>query len=527
MGLASNILPGRMLPGLFWLLAALQLHGQQAATDAVLLQYKDQLEDAQAAADPLLIAQKHRQLGAYFDASGVLTEAVEQYTQALAALKSRPDDTLQILLKNNIGKVHLALNNFDLAAQYFWEALADAQRLGQAHGQAVSKSLLGHCFEKKGEYLEALQLQKESLALFESLRDSAGIAAVNENIGSIYEDLAQYDLAFDFFWKAYLFYRQKDTPDKANILNNLGDIYRKKGNLPEAIRYTQQALELAEKIKDYNRLESAHKDLSKAYAALGDFQKAHQYLLNAEEYEELLQEQQAASQLKKLQIIYDTQKKEAQIQLLEEQNRLNAANQRLLYLALALVAAILAIVYYFSWKKRRERWRINELEQRTLAAELEKKAIEEKNLQQEIQLKTASLSRYSLHIAQKNKMLLDLSETLKKMARRKGLDFSAKTTELAREIAANLHEESEWEEFISYFNEIHPEFTQQLTALAPEPLTPAELRLCVLLRLNLSSKEIASILRITPDSVRVARYRLRKKLPIGSGEELVNFLLGL
>jgi tetratricopeptide (TPR) repeat protein len=492
-----------------------------------LLFYKKQLDEATETADPALIAQKHRQLGAYFDSSGVFTEAVEQYNRALEALKTRPGDTLLVLLKNNIGQVHLALNNFDLAAQYFREALADAQRLKQAYGQAVSKSLLGHCFEKKGEYLEALNLQKESLALFESLRDSAGIAAVNENIGSIYEDLAQYDLAFDFYWKAYLFYRQNDTPEKVNILNNLGDIHRKKGNLPEAIRYTQQALELAERIKDYDRLESAHKDLSKAYAALGDFQKAHQHLLNAGEYEELLQERQTANQLKKLQIIYDTQKKEAQIQLLEEQNRLNAANQRLLYLAFGLVAAIFAVFYYFSFKKRKERWRVTELEQRALTAELEKKAIEEQNLQQEIQLKTASLSRYSLHISQKNKMLLDLSETLKKMARRKGLDFSAKIKELAREIDANLHEESEWEEFISYFNEIHPEFTQKLTALAPEPLTPAELRLCVLLRLNLSSKEIASILRITPDSVRVARYRLRKKLPIGAGEDLVNFLLEL
>ncbi|MCB0469322.1 MAG: helix-turn-helix transcriptional regulator, partial [Flavobacteriaceae bacterium] len=62
---------------------------------------------------------------------------------------------------------------------------------------------------------------------------------------------------------------------------------------------------------------------------------------------------------------------------------------------------------------------------------------------------------------------------------------------------------------------------------ASSELSPAELRLCMLLRLNLSSKEIASILRITPDSVRIARYRLRKKLTINTKDDLQTFILNL
>ena len=77
------------------------------------------------------------------------------------------------------------------------------------------------------------------------------------------------------------------------------------------------------------------------------------------------------------------------------------------------------------------------------------------------------------------------------------------------------------------FDEIHPDFTQKLNQIALKKLTATELRLCLLLRLGLSSKEIASVLRITPDSVRVARYRLRKKLPLESQDELVNFMLKL
>jgi DNA-binding CsgD family transcriptional regulator len=162
-----------------------------------------------------------------------------------------------------------------------------------------------------------------------------------------------------------------------------------------------------------------------------------------------------------------------------------------------------------------------------LRAELDKKAIEEKNLQREVQLKTASLSRYSLHLSQKNKILLDMSNTLRNMVSRKHMNTSAKMKELVKEIDFNLKQEQEWDEFMSFFKEIHPEFIKKLSALSKNSLSPAELRLGMLLRLNLSSKEIASILRVTPDSVRVARYRLRKKLPIDQKEELVNFMIEL
>ena len=80
---------------------------------------------------------------------------------------------------------------------------------------------------------------------------------------------------------------------------------------------------------------------------------------------------------------------------------------------------------------------------------------------------------------------------------------------------------------MSLFEDIHPSFTQKLNQAATQKLTATEMRLCMLLRLDLSSKEIASVLRITPDSVRVARYRLRKKLPLDSTDELVNFMLKL
>ncbi|MEM1320483.1 MAG: transcriptional regulator [Bacteroidota bacterium] len=514
-----------------WVLGPFEGSAQSAvlgnATDSTFQVYKKELEQALRGASPRNIALKHLQLGEFYRSSGVLMEATDQYNRALEQIGHDARDTIAVVLKNNLGSIYLALNNFDLARQYFEDAIASANQLRYPRGKAVATGLLGTCFEKKGDYLEGLSHQKESLRLFESLDDRAGIAMTNENIGSIYEDLSQYNLAYEYFDKALKFAGEQDFKARANIFNNLGDIHRKQGNYAEAIKYTQQALQLAEQTPNNDELESANKDLGKAYALMGDYPKAYQYLSDAERYKDLALRDQNARQLHRLQTIYDTDRQEAEIRLLQEQNKVSQANQQLLWVALAAMAIILLILNSYKNRKRKASIKIQEYEQRTLQAELEKKVIEEQNLQQEIQLRTASLSKYSLHISQKNKILLDLSTALKNLANRKNINYSAKIRELAKDIDFNLQQENEWEEFIHFFKELHPEFVQKLSSLSDHKLSPAELRLGVLLRFNLSSKEIASILRITPDSVRVARHRLRKKLPINSKDDLVSFMMGL
>ncbi|MFC4220921.1 tetratricopeptide repeat protein [Flagellimonas marina] len=497
-------------------------------SDPTYLELQKQLEQSKSKPKfPKQIAQSHLKLGEYYRSLGLYSEAMEQYNRALEQIGTDFNDTLYLTLNNNIGRVYLSQNNFELAEQHFTDTMNTTVNLDYGKGQAESMALLGACYEKQGEYNKALAYQKESLQLFEQLNDKHGVAMTNENIGSIYEDLEQFDLAYEYFNKAYAYLQGSTTTEEINVLNNLGDSFRKTGKYDSAIEYTSKAQEIAEKLNDFHQLESAHKDLSKTYALMGDFKNAHAQLMEAEEYNSAMLTAQNTNQLNVLQTIYETNKKEAEIKLLKEQNKVSAANQNLLWVALFALAAILTILYSYLGRKRKAKLKIQEYKQRMLKAELDKKAIEEKNLQNEVQLKTASLSRYSLHLSQKNKILLDLANTLRNIASRKNMDTSEKIKALVKEIDFNLQQEDKWDEFMNFFKEIHPEFIKKLSTLSDASLSPAELRLGMLLRLNLSSKEIASILRVTPDSVRVARHRLRKKLPIDQKDELVNFMIEL
>ncbi len=80
--------------------------------------------------------------------------------------------------------------------------------------------------------------------------------------------------------------------------------------------------------------------------------------------------------------------------------------------------------------------------------------------------------------------------------------------------------------FFSNFEKIHPNFSHSLQNLYPS-ISANELKLCALLRLNLSSKEIGQLLNITQESVNKARYRLRKKIGLNPKEDFFTFLLNI
>ncbi len=81
-----------------------------------------------------------------------------------------------------------------------------------------------------------------------------------------------------------------------------------------------------------------------------------------------------------------------------------------------------------------------------------------------------------------------------------------------------------WKEFSDSFSKINPDFNKNLLNRHPD-ISPSEIKLCAMLRLNLSSKEIAAIFCQSIEGVRVSRTRLRKKLLLESEDNLVTYLM--
>jgi len=143
-----------------------------------------------------------------------------------------------------------------------------------------------------------------------------------------------------------------------------------------------------------------------------------------------------------------------------------------------------------------------------------------------IDMKNRELATIAMNILQNNEFNIKIFEKIKNIEKdyaTENKELSIKLKSINKEIALKIKGEA-WQHFDNYFKKVHPDFSKNLIFKFPA-LSPAELKLASFLRLKLSTKEIASITFLTPDSIKTARNRLRKKLNLNSGQNLTTFLL--
>ena len=122
--------------------------------------------------------------------------------------------------------------------------------------------------------------------------------------------------------------------------------------------------------------------------------------------------------------------------------------------------------------------------------------------------------------------LTELHEQISKKLTRLKEDFpelESHINEITGNVSARLLNEA-WKRYEENFMELNPSFYKQVLEVHPD-ISPAEIRLCTLLRLNMSSKEIAAFIHQEESSIRVSRSRLRKKIGLCESDNLVSYLL--
>lgn len=149
------------------------------------------------------------------------------------------------------------------------------------------------------------------------------------------------------------------------------------------------------------------------------------------------------------------------------------------------------------------------------------------NLDAELSFKSQELANSTMAIIKKNEFLLELKETIKDQKEELGTRYPEKYfSRLVKKIDNNISSMDDWKVFEFHFEKAHEKFLQTLINKYPH-LSHSDLRLCAYLRMNLSSKEIAPLLRISYRGVENHRYRLRKKLLLKKEVNLTDFILSI
>lgn len=159
-------------------------------------------------------------------------------------------------------------------------------------------------------------------------------------------------------------------------------------------------------------------------------------------------------------------------------------------------------------------------QQKMLENELKMSSEANLKLEKEIEAKEKEQKKIALNIIRKNELLSELKGGIESFkSKSEGTLKYSDLNSLKLLIIEHLNIDKERKSFDKYIKEINNSFYRNLHKNYPD-LTENEKKLCSLLRLKLSSKEIASILNITPKSVEVSRYRLRKKMNFKKNDKL-------
>ncbi|OOQ57319.1 tetratricopeptide repeat protein [Mucilaginibacter pedocola] len=490
--------------------ATFALHADSGLAEAKFVKIKANLTKALSANDKPAAAVCYQQIAelfylqtAYLQALDNLYKAERIYREINAPLKLAAN-------LNKIGQTYYHVRQYPAASKAFNEALELYRQQRDNNGMAEAYGYIGQVGEKTMAYPDAIHYQQLALQHYRLANNNSGIAKIYENLGSIHEDKLQLDSALKYFSLAeQINAGNNNMLAQIEVINNLGDVYRKSGKYSESLKYTYKAAALARKLNDEYQLGSAYRDLSKAYSLLGRNDSAFYYSEASRDMFLKIFTEDNEKQLALLQTLFEIEEKDDAIDRFRNEKMINRIIATGATVITCLVVLLAATFISRQRLKLRNEQKIYEQSQH--------------NFKEALELKSKELTGHTLHIIQKNQLLDELKEKLKAMIKDDKRDQRRELHKLLNMIQLNSNQDKSWEDFRVVFEQVHNNFFDKLKE-HPAGLSAADMRMLALLKMNLGSADMATMLGISQDSLRIARYRLRKKLDLPEGETLQSFI---
>lgn len=414
------------------------------------------------------------------------------YKKALFLIKGHNVAGLITHCLNNIGSNYLEQGNLHTATYFFNRAISNfhlnPKFAGDSTLYAVAQDNLAKIHELKEEYKQALEKQKEAVRMI------------------LMTKLAQPDLRLRVEYLLHL-------AESELRLGLFGD---------------------AKKHLDLVQLQDANTDLQLEYydALATYYEKSHQteqliktFHKRREVIRLVLKDQSMNSMLNEfirfqnnqMTLELETQKKaREQIQSINRKERLLIVGSSVILLM------ILVVVFIVNRKVQQTKNRAAYAERKLNEERLKYKESEAERLTLELELKNKDLLTFAINITKKFEFTGEMALRLQQL-RRKDVIEKSDVTELISYVKSFQAVDNGMMAFQNNVNEINSQFLRRLQDKYPE-LTQNEKELCLLIKLKLSSKEIAAMKNITFESVNVLRSRLRKKMNLDVRDDLYEML---
>ena len=501
--------------------------------DSTIQNINQALKLAQIMHNPVLEARAYNQLGIVYLRIADFEKSLSNYLHSLMLIEDSIHNLskekkmfYKSLLLNNIGAVYSKMNQLDKSLDYRMKALSIRKKLSDTSGIASCLQNIGVIYEKRNKLDSAYYYYANALRLRNKMGNKKDIAELILNIGIIKMKKGDYVSAEQNYLQAA---RIGEAFQNFEFLSeayyNLADLYIKWNKLSKAKVMLDKSLHYARNSSNKIKEKDVYALLSDYYARLGDYRKAWENQKRFISLNDSIFNLQMAEKLANVQNKYELDKREKEILLLRSDNEIKALKVKqktitsvVLFILLVLIGSVLVSVLLMLNRRK--------LKQKQVETELEKSELLRAKLREKNEYQNKQLVTHAMNMLQKNKLLMEMNEELNRFYPKADQSLRKHIRSFQRQIKRNMDLEKDWELFKMYFEEVNKNFYTHLRKISGE-LTPGDLKLAALVKLNLNIKEAAAVLNISPESLRKARYRLRKKLGLKHGENLSEFLNAL
>ncbi|WP_405382351.1 tetratricopeptide repeat protein [Maribacter sp. LLG6340-A2] len=448
---------------------------------------------------------------------GNFPKAMDYYNKALRTM-----DTIDIKTYHkadthrNVGYLQTVQERYDDALHSFQLAMEVYEATDDHLYQATTLLDIGDVYASKEDNLKAITFYNKGLHLGQTYSFPTVEVYAYSGLGNAYKKLGDLGKAIPYLNKCLTTELAEVSQINRITYNyNLGNAYTLNNELNKALKHLNKAVYLSDSLNISKKLKEALFYRSKLYEKKGELRKALTDLKRSTTINDSIFSLEKAKQVNKLQTLYETEKKEAEIAVQQEEIKTLHEKAKVYKLTKGLYAGgmftFVAVsgLLYFGFKQRMKKNKIAREKQEAI-------------YKQEIEHKKKELASQTLHLVQKSTFLQELKVNLEKL-RNSPDKFKVEFRRIVMLLKKQSAEDKDWEVFKTYFSEVHNDFDQKLKTIYPD-ISEKEIRLAAFLRMNLTTKEIAATLNVLPDSILKSKYRLKKKLALKKQTDLSSFL---
>lgn len=410
------------------------------------------------------------------------------------------------------------------------------------HTQSTDSIQLGSNYNLIGEAKMYLGYPKEAMTLLKTslkLYSGTGYEIFPlGNIGDLFIQQGNFTKGIGYIKKANeLSSKMGDQHFLIYSQYSFGQAYLSVNNFEKAQGYFEQYIHMADSSNDLRSMKKGYMALSELHKKKKNFEVSLSYLNKYYKLNDSISNTDIKRNIEKLQIQYETERKENELaQKLQEVKILeldkeNQTNQIYAISGLLIIVLLLGLVIYVklngNLKKKRELIEknkiIHEVKEQLIEEELKNKKLESQQLKKAIQLKNQDLTNFALDLSRQNEFSNQILADLKGLQKIKEEDMKQEVRKLVSKTHNHLEVNESFGKFQQNIEEVNAEFFDKLEHKFPG-ITPSDKHLCGLIRLGLSIKDIAFMKNISPKSVEMGRYRIRKKMQLKTADNLYEFL---